>query len=361
MLLKLPIVVLLVLGVFASVANADRQTVTHNLMPDLSAYIQMRGTYGNVGPAASTFTGDGFIVRRAKVILTGKGPDRIAYRLQFISKTGFPTPQLQDAYVVYDGFHFVQFVAGQMVPPFGRERLTPDWQIYTMERSQISNNLVPSAQTLARDIGVEVEGDFMDKYLHYAAGIYNGSGADTLPESSTNSNFLYVARLVANPLKENTRNGMPEISIGASIAYRKANGITNLSKILDSSLPFTGTDFRYGIDGEIRYRGFSLIGEYMRAFLDSRNEDIKSFTPDGYYVQAAYFATPFLQPVLEYQTFDPDAYTESTKNAKWLTVGLNYYITGNRLKLMADYTFERFGKLEANNTDMIRVQIQVMF
>jgi phosphate-selective porin len=65
--------------------------------------------------------------------------------------------------------------------------------------------------------------------------------------------------------------------------------------------------------------------------------------------------------MIEYQTFNPNTYVESTKNEKWLSAGLNYYIVENKFKLMADYTFERFGKLEANNTDTARVQLQVMF
>lgn len=359
--LKINTIVLLILGLFVSLVRADQRIIPPDLIPDLSAYIQVRGTYGNIGPAASTFTGDGFIIRRAKVILTGKAVDHVTYRFQFISRSDLPTPQLQDAYVVYDRFHVAQFVIGQMVPPFGRERLSPDWQIYTMDRSLISSNLVPSAQTLARDIGVEVKGNLLDKYLDYAAGVYNGTGANNVPANNTNSNFLYVARIVSTPLQENNHSDIPGVSIGASFSYRKANGLIDLSKIVNSSLPFTGTDFRYGIDGEIKLKGFSFIGEYMRAFLGSDEAKVTAVTPDGYYLQAAYFATPYLQPMVEYQTFNPDAYTESTKNDKWLTVGLNYYIVDNKFKLMADYTFERFGRLEANNTDMARVQLQVMF
>ncbi len=359
--LKINTIILLILGISISAVRADQRIIPAELIPDLSAYIQVRGTYGNIGPAASTFTGDGFIIRRAKVIMTGKAVDHVTYRFQFISRSDLPTPQLQDAYVVYDKLHIAQLVIGQMVPPFGRERLSPDWQIYTMERSLISNNLVPSAQTLARDIGVEMKGNLLDKYLDYAAGVYNGTGANNVPVNNTNSNFLYVARVVTTPLQGNNHSDIPGVSIGASLSYRKANGLTDLSKIVNSSLPFTGTDFRYGIDGEIKFKGFSFIGEYMRAFLNSDEAKINSVTPDGYYLQAAYFATPQLQPMAEYQTFNPDAYTESTKNDKWLTVGLNYYIVDNKFKLMADYTFERFGKLEANNTDMARVQLQVMF
>ncbi len=361
MLFRPKMIVLLILGAFVSTAAADQQTIPQSLIPVVSAYIQVRGTYGNIGPAAKTFDEDGFIIRRAKVILTGNAVDHLTYRFQFIGKSGLQSPELQDAYVEYNKFDFARFVVGQMVPPFGRERLSPDWQIYTMERSQISNNLVPSAQTLARDIGVEANGDVIKKHFEYAIGIYNGSGANNLPSHNTNSNFLYVARLVGNPLKEDVEADTPGISIGASISYRKSNGLTNLSNILNSSLPFTGTDFRYGVDGEITYKGFSFIGEYIRAILTSDESQIKSVTSDGYYLQAAYFITHYLQPMIEYQTFNPNTYVESTKNEKWLTAGLNYYIVGNKFKLMADYTFERFGKLEANNTDMARVQLQVMF
>ena len=361
MLFRAHIIVLSILGVFVSAAAADRQTIPISLIPDISAYIQVRGTYGNIGPAAKTFTGDGFQIRRAKVILTGTAVDHLTYRFQFIGRSDLPSPQLQDAYVVYDRFTFAQFVAGQMVPPFGRERLTPDWQIYTIERSLISNNLVPSSQTLARDIGIEAKGDVLNKIFEYAVGLYNGTGANNIPSHNTNSNFLSVARVVGTPLKENAANGVPGIGIGTSVSYRKANGLTNLSNIINSSLPFTGTDFRYNIDGEITYNGFTFIGEYIRAILTSAEAKIKSVTADGYYLQAAYFVTHYLQPIVEYQTFNPDTYVESSKNAKWLTAGLNYYIVGNKFKLMADYTFERFGRLEANNTDIARIQLQIMF
>ncbi len=361
MFLKVTIFMILMGVALVPAAQAGQQMMATSLIPDVSAYIQVRGTYGNIGPAATTFTGDGFQIRRAKVILTGKTVDHLSYRFQFIGRSDLPSPQLQDAYIVYDRFTFAQFVAGQMVPPFGRERLTPDWQIYSIERSLISNNLVPSSQTLARDIGIEAKGDVLNKTFEYAVGLYNGTGANTIPSHNTNSNFLSVARIVCNPLKGDAETYTPGVSIGASVSYRKANGLINLSNILNSSLPFTGTDFRYGVDGEIRYRGFSFIGEYMRAFLRSSDQMIKSVTSDGYYLQAAYFVTPYLQPMAEYQTFNPDTFIASTKNEKWLTAGLNYYIVGDTFKLMADYTFERFGKLEAGNTDIARVQLQVMF
>ena len=361
MFLKATIFMLLMGVAIVPAAQAGQQTIPKSLIPDVSAYIQVRGTYGNIGPAAKTFTGDGFQIRRAKVILTGKAVDHLTYRFQFIGRSDLPSPQLQDAYVLYDRFTFAQFVAGQMVPPFGRERLTPDWQIYTIERSLISNNLVPSSQTLARDIGVEAKGDVLNEIFEYAVGLYNGTGANNIPSHNTNSNFLYVARIVGNPLQENIEEDIPGVSIGTSVSYRKANGLTNLNNIINSSLPFTGTDFRYNIDGAITYHGLSFIGEYIRAILTSNEAKIKSVTSDGYYLQAAYLVTRYLQPMVEYQTFNPDTYAESPKNQKWLTAGLNYYIVGNKFKLMADYTFERFGKLEKNNTDMARVQLQVMF
>lgn len=359
--LKATIFMILMGVALVPAAQAGQQMIATSLMPDVSAYIQVRGTYGNIGPAATTFTDDGFTIRRAKVILTGKAGDHLTYRFQFIGRSDLPSPQLQDAYVLYDRFTFAQFVAGQMVPPFGRERLTPDWQIYSIERSLISNNLVPSSQTLARDIGVEAKGDVLNKFFEYAVGLYNGTGANNISSHNSNSNFLSVARIVGNPLKEDIQNDVPGISIGASVSYRKANGLTNMSTLLNSSLPFTGTDFRYNIDGAITYHSFSFIGEYVRAILTSNEVKIKSVTSDGYYLQAAYFVTHYLQPMIEYQTFNPDTYIKSTKNQKWLTAGLNYYIVGDKFKLMADYTFERFGKLEANNTDMVRVQLQVMF
>jgi hypothetical protein len=90
------------------------------------------------------------------------------------------------------------------------------------------------------------------------------------------------------------------------------------------------------------------------------------FQPNGYYVQGSYYVIPkTLQLVTKWESFDPDQFTDDDIHS--LTAGVNYYIKGDDIKLLADYihTWSDFRSnrliFEQSEFDEVIVRLQLMF
>jgi phosphate-selective porin len=94
---------------------------------------------------------------------------------------------------------------------------------------------------------------------------------------------------------------------------------------------------QFGLDSIMKYRGFSLQGEYHLRRLDRRgfNRD----TANGFFVQGGYFPVPKrLEIVARYAQFDPDV-NVSENFKKEFALGTNWYFSKNHHhKLQANVT-----------------------
>ena len=135
-----------------------------------------------------------FSVRRAKFLVFGNLPlesgDSWNYKLQaiFYQQVQYKF-WLQDVLVSYKT-NGLEFTAGQFVPDFSMQRKQPDYVIPLVERSIVVNSLVPAAETMARDIGLEVKLN-NSKIGSFNVGLFNGNGANNI---SKTKNFLIVNR-----------------------------------------------------------------------------------------------------------------------------------------------------------------------
>jgi phosphate-selective porin len=97
----------------------------------------------------------------------------------------------------------------------------------------------------------------------------------------------------------------------------------------------------YGVDAAFHFGPFDLIGEYLDERVRPRTvagaaPAFTGFDASGYYVTAGYFVVPKkLQLVLKWEDFDPGQLGHD--NLHSITGGVNYYIHGDDLKLMAGY------------------------
>ena len=125
-----------------------------------------------------------------------------------------------DAYVDARFKPWFQVQAGKFKPDVGLERLQSGSAIKLIERSWVSNSILPN-----RDLGVNVHGDFFDKKLHYGVGLYNGvaDGGDTLTSADGNSNKEYSARLFTTPFKGQD-NVLEGLGFGIAATHSHQNG-----------------------------------------------------------------------------------------------------------------------------------------
>lgn len=95
----------------------------------------------------------------------------------------------------------------------------------------------------------------------------------------------------------------------------------------------------------------SFKGEYLKA----KEAGVKR---EGWYAQLGYYLPllPKVQGVVKYEEFE-DINNDEGRD---LTIGLNYFIRQNRLKLQLDF-IHRDGTIEDNDNDMILSALQVTF
>lgn len=82
--------------------------------------------------------------------------------------------------------------------------------------------------------------------------------------------------------------------------------------------------------------GTSLRAEYLQAHLDLHDPTQQDFTANGFYIQGAQFLTRKLQAAIKYEQFDPNRLVLDNKDIRWTTLGLNFYIKGDRVKVMVN-------------------------
>jgi len=184
--------------------------------------------------------------------------------------------------------------AGKYKPFVGLERLQGGSDIKFVERSYVTNAILPN-----RDVGVSVYGDVFGDKLSYAVGVNNGvvDGGNATTGNEFDGSKEVTARLFATPFKDDA-NALSGLGFGIAGTYTNIDGERNLDFTNTSAadatrngLPSYLTDgqqtfFRYGsasvADGKrsritpqasYYYGPLGLITEYARV-----NQDVGLLT-----------------------------------------------------------------------------------
>jgi phosphate-selective porin len=136
---------------------------------------------------------DRFFLRRARINAQGRFLEEFEFRFEAdaagtLSSTTGLRLQLTDGYIDWKRYTAASVRVGQFKTPFGYEQLYPDPRLLTPERSLPSDRL-----TFSRQLGLQVGGELLDSRLSYAAGLFNGNGANN--SGNDNDQFLYAARV----------------------------------------------------------------------------------------------------------------------------------------------------------------------
>jgi phosphate-selective porin len=267
-----------------------------------------------------------FVIRRARVIISGAAGDRLDYYIQpdfasspsGASTNGFHYAQLRDFYgdlnLTKDKVHRIR--VGQSKVPFGFENLQSSQNRLALDRADALNSAVKDERDLGafyyytpdniqklmkeiQDSGLKHSGN----YGLFALGAYNGQGAN---QREINDNYHVVAR-ASYPWK--TESGqIYEVGVqgytgkylpsygSSSSQYRKTASASAATTTLEG---FTTSTYKgYGIKDEraaisfMMYpMPFGLQGEWnwgKTPGLDQATGSIKEQKLDGGYVQAMY-------------------------------------------------------------------------
>jgi phosphate-selective porin len=371
----------------------------------LGGFIQMQYEGGDVfafeGRFGSAAIDDRFRLRRARINLTGDFAEHFDFKMEGEFEQGDVTLTVRDAtgrtlasnstrtefgatdiWINWHQFPEFQIKAGQYKAPFGLDQITPDTKLFLTERSQVTSALTPE-----RQVGVEVWGKPLTHFfpeqkdlVTYRLGMFNGNGRNN--SVNDNDEYMSAGRIEVQALKAKIFNEDASVKFGANALHSRDASGTVLSPAgtlrvnSDGSLssftaPSAAEREGYGFDATFHWGRFDLIGEYLSESFEGRTVNgvapaFSDFRAEGYYVQGSYFIIPKkLQVVTKYEHFNPGQIIDD--NLDSIIGGLNYYIHGDDVKLMANYihTWSNFRDarpaLGPSDFDEVILRLQIIF
>ena len=309
-----------------------------------SSYFQLRYTGIEDGD-------DLYALRRFKVMLEGSLKPHVQYYVQGIFKDGNESstdgsPYLQEAWIKYTAWKYGHLTVGQFKPPFGLERFTPDWKLATLDRSQATDHLIPNGQlgdSFARDYGAQLDSWLAAKRLYYAAAVFSGNGANV---SFRGNGPLISGRLIGVLYKSPPHSGRQDrITLGGAVSTRRDHD-QDFAPALPGTAAlgythFSGRDTRANLEASADFSPVSLRSEYFYAWFDPNRAPLVRVRASGFYVQGAVHFCRKFQGVAKYEGFNPDRSVRNKYDMRWTTLGLNWFIREDRIRLGADYVFKR--------------------
>jgi phosphate-selective porin len=332
----------------------------------IGGLLQVQADFGDRGDSRFANDNDRFYLRRARINATGKFLEEFDFRLEgefagTLANTSGLRAQLTDAFINWNRYPEANIRMGQFKTPFGFEQLFSDTRLITIERSLVNDRL-----TQSRQLGAQVGGDFFEKRLTYAAGVFNGTGANN--NFNDDDSFLSVGRL-SGVLWQGKLGGQPSTwSLGGNVFSSEDTNVAQASDFGFDSTPstpdrdniFAGERVGTGFDTQFMMGRFDLWAEYLAVDWEpSSRRPQAEVESDGWYVQGSYFFIPNrLQLVLKAESFDPIA-DDRADPAEIGTAGLSWYLKGHNLKLLLNYL--RVQQEGQEDQDKILTRIQVIF
>lgn len=329
-------------------------------------------------------TKNGFFIRRARIIFSGRPNEHVSFYFQpdlasSIDANRQYYAQIRDLYfdVSIDKEMVYRFRIGQSKVPFGFENLQSSSNRLALDRADAQN----SALSNERDLGVffyytpksvtetftELQNSKMKgsgNYGMFAIGAYNGQ---TAGNQEMNSKRHYVTRL-AYPAK-----------IGSQIFEAGAHAYFGDFVLLKKDSKIKGEnefrDQRVGANFILYPKPFGIQAEWNMGLgpeFDPSSKTIFEQELNGYYVQAMYnleFGKQLIIPFVKYQYYDggkkheQDARSYTVKDTEigieWQPVRA-FELTA--IYAMMDRRYEDFAKpVNHQKGNLLRLQAQVNF
>jgi hypothetical protein len=337
------------------VGYAAEMAQPSDFLPKVSSYLQARYTDPSKGEDLPS-------IRRLKAMFDGGPEDKLHYHLQFIYKTNNESATddsvfMQDAYLIYPSGRGLSLKAGQFIPPFGLERFQPDWNLDFVDRTDVTNRLVPSGNlgdSFARDRGLE--GDWDHGGWRFSAGIFEGSGANNAPHGN---GPLGVVRF-SNGGQGLGQGEQWSWRVGFAGSARRVSDLNfsgqlpGLSKNLTSH--FRGEDMRLNSFAEASWGKLRAQAEYFRVWLEPSSGSEIAAT--GAYGQVAYLPVKRVILALRYERFNPDVHQPTAFPSNQWTAAVTYDPPWLPLRLAADHGWVEGGTGPAS---VWRIQVQYFF
>jgi uncharacterized coiled-coil protein SlyX len=246
-----------------------------------------------------------------------------------------PSRILQDAFISLSYIKNVRIDFGQFKIPLSLEGLQSSAALDTVERALFASDRARGGSFGdIRDFGVMASGS-VTSYADYQLGLFNGSGEEQNDVDRNNHKTL-IGRFVVRPpfIKGLQVGGSGALDNGRTIDRPRRN--------------------RLGAEVLLTRGPFKFKSEVMSG-VDSDTHRL------GYYAHFGYRIRPKLEPILRFDSFDPDTRLNTNSSnviERDYITGFNYYIRENNLKLQFNYLRKTFGRgiVPSRNVVMINLQ-----
>jgi phosphate-selective porin len=305
--------------------------------------LQVQADVGDRGDRRFSDDNDRVYLRRARLNATGTLLEDFDFRLEMDLAGGLADAsslraQMTDGFVTWTRYSAAHVRAGQFKTPFGFEQLYSDPRLIAIERSLANDRL-----TAGRQLGTQVGGELAGERLSYAVGAFNGNNVNN--NFNDDDRFFLAARLAAVPWQGAIGAERASWSLGGNV-FSSQDAQVPLADFGFDSTPqtperdglFSGERTGTGLDAQLVAGRLEIWAEVLRVrFEPDSGVPHRRFDASGWYGQGSYFVLPDrLQIVLKYDSLDPDS-EQADDDTETATLGANFYLKGNDLKLMLDY------------------------
>lgn len=295
--------------------DSMKMTFANGPIESLAPWVDFNGSYANAwngGDYQNTYYGINFM----DVGINGKMRDgKTVFRVmanpgRYIEGNTYFQSFLEDFYVIRNVGKNNKILVGNTWVPIGMEGKESPFTIPFFARSQISRTYGTS-----RAIGAKVMGDY--KFAEYHIGGYSSE------------RFL--------------KDFFPGEEFAAIVSF-KPLGMTNgkFGKLLiGGNIDAGNAQDRFTVGGAhliYDYKRLKATFEYASADGSNGSTGYTSNQSEGFYGTLAYRITPRVQALVRYDQFDPNKQKMNDIRREY-TLGLNYFVKGQALKLMLNYVF----------------------
>lgn len=306
----------------------------------------------------------GFAIPYALVGFAGTAFNKITYNIA-LNTAASGAALLNQAWIDINLKESMRFRVGKFKTPYNQAYLVrlgqtlfpvPPMSMQTPVNIPFGLNSVNPRIATGFDLGVQMHGLIKNKW-DYRVALFNGTGIGTNKATRTVSDdygipsLLYAARVAYMPYGPMPlHQGDPKDLHNHKMLFA-LSGSANIEANAESS-----NDYRTGIEFAYLKNKFYMSAEAYTMTMNyvERQKVAPLYSYWGSYAQAGYFVSKKLQPSVRLDFMDRN----STKEDGYLmtsSVGVNYFIIGNNLKIQAFYQhLSKIGhesEFEANDDD----------
>ncbi|HNQ04511.1 MAG TPA: selenite/tellurite reduction operon porin ExtI [Thiobacillaceae bacterium] len=299
-------------------------------------------------------------LRRNRLALSGQMNDMIGFYAQ-LEGGGYPNADndvfWRDAYITVDYSDALRLIVGEFKNTFSRENLEACLEPLTLDRSELLA-YTPFGGT--RDTGVALWGNLLDAKLQYRFMVAEGRDSAAKPKD----NYRYTARVHYSFLDPEFNYGYLGTYLGTSKVFTVGAAYDYQRDIAYANYPMRADprDYKaWTLDAFFEYPAASGVYTLSGAYFDYDSEGVTNQTPDpnypingdlkGYYLKAGYMLPSKVGPgrLQFFARHDKADYGIRTGLTEYYdrtlnSLGANYYLDGQKLKLTLEYAKADFDK-----------------